>query len=115
MNEFMKMTTKISVMGNMLDVTIYEYVDKEEHDAKILYTGNLLKEYFIYTDNEILKKCNKIFLYKQGMYAIIKIEIGVTAHKVVSLDELQNYPDSPKLQGSFYLRLLFLSIIVKSN
>ena len=28
-----KTTTKISVMGNLLDVSVYEYVDKEEHDA----------------------------------------------------------------------------------
>lgn len=44
-------TTKISVMGDMIDVSIYEYVDKEEHDAKILFSGTLLKEYFIYLDN----------------------------------------------------------------
>lgn len=44
-------TTKISVMGDMIDVCIYEYVDKEEHDANILFSGTLLKEYFIYLDN----------------------------------------------------------------
>lgn len=44
-------TAKISVIGNMLDVTIYEYVDKEEHDADLLYSGKLLKEYFVYIDN----------------------------------------------------------------
>lgn len=35
----------------MLDVTIYEYVDKEEHDAKKLFSGMLLTEYFVYIDN----------------------------------------------------------------
>ena len=40
-----KTTTKISVMGNLLDVSVYEYVDKEEHDAKLLFSGKLLKEY----------------------------------------------------------------------
>lgn len=40
-------TTKLSVMGNLLDVTIYEYVDKEEHDAKLLFSGMVLDEYFI--------------------------------------------------------------------
>ncbi len=41
-------TTKISVLyDGMLDVTVYEYVDKEEHDANILFSGMLLKEYFI--------------------------------------------------------------------
>lgn len=40
-------TTKLSVMDNLLDVTIYEYVDKEEHDAKVLFSGMVLDEYFI--------------------------------------------------------------------
>lgn len=44
-------TTKISVMGNLLDVTIYEYVDKEEHDAKLLFSGMLLKEYHVNKDS----------------------------------------------------------------
>lgn len=43
-------TTKISVVGNVLDVSIYEYVDGEEHDAKLLFGGTLLKQYFVYTD-----------------------------------------------------------------
>lgn len=40
-------TTSISVVGNMLDVTIHEYVAKEEHDAKLLLSGTVLKEYHI--------------------------------------------------------------------
>ena len=44
-------TTKISVMGNLLDVSVYEYVDKEEHDAKLLFSGMLLKEYHVNIDN----------------------------------------------------------------
>lgn len=48
-------TTKLSVMDNLLDVTIYEYVDKEEHDAKLLFSGMVLDEYFIDIDSgEIL-------------------------------------------------------------
>ncbi|MCX4298421.1 MAG: hypothetical protein OSJ73_15540 [Lachnospiraceae bacterium] len=48
-------TTKLSVMDNLLDVTIYEYVDKEEHDAKVLFSGMVLDEYFIDIDSgEIL-------------------------------------------------------------
>lgn len=46
-----KTTTKISVMGNLLDVSVYEYVDKEEHDAKSLFSGTLLKEYHVNIDN----------------------------------------------------------------
>ena len=45
-----KITTKISVMGNLLDVSVYEYVDKEEHDAKLLFSGMLLKEYHVNKD-----------------------------------------------------------------
>jgi len=40
-------TTKITVVGNLLDVTVYEYVDKGEHDAKLLFSGMLLKEYHV--------------------------------------------------------------------
>jgi len=43
--------SKLSSIGNVIDVSIYEYVDKEEHDAKLLFSGMLLKEYFIYLDN----------------------------------------------------------------
>ncbi len=52
-NPLLKTTTKISVShsGDMLYISIYEYVDGEENDAKILYSGSLLDEYFIYTDN----------------------------------------------------------------
>lgn len=46
-----KTTTKISVLGNMLDVTIYEYVDGEEHDANLMYSGMIYSQYFIYLDN----------------------------------------------------------------
>lgn len=46
-----KTTTKISVIGNLLDVSVYEYVDKEEHDAKLLFSGMLLKEYHVNIDN----------------------------------------------------------------
>ena len=37
-------------MGNLLDVSVYEYVDKEEHDAKLLFSGKLLKEYHVTKD-----------------------------------------------------------------
>lgn len=51
-----KTTTKISVLGNLLDVSVYQYVDKEEHDAKLLFSGLLLKEYHINIDNGNLEK-----------------------------------------------------------
>ena len=40
-------TAKISVVGNLLDVTIHEYVAKEEHDANLLFSGAVLKEYHV--------------------------------------------------------------------
>lgn len=47
-----KTTTRINVVkGVGLDVTILEYVDGEEHDAKELFGGMPLKEYIIYADN----------------------------------------------------------------
>ena len=38
-----KTTTKLSVMGNLLDVSVYEYVDKEEHDANCFSVVCFLK------------------------------------------------------------------------
>lgn len=40
-------TTCITVMGDLLDVTTTDYVDKEEHDAKLACSGTLLNEYFV--------------------------------------------------------------------
>ncbi len=44
-------STTITCLGSMLDVTIHEYVDKEEHDAKKMSSGMVLSEYYIYLDN----------------------------------------------------------------
>ena len=49
-NFYTKTTTGISVIGNLLDVSIHEYVKKEEHNAKVLFSGKLLKEYHINKD-----------------------------------------------------------------
>lgn len=41
-------TTVVTVMsGSTLSVDVHEYVDKEEHDAKILAGGDLLASYFV--------------------------------------------------------------------
>ncbi len=40
-------TTKIMVSGGSLDVTVQDYVSKEEHDAKVLGSGEVLAEYFV--------------------------------------------------------------------
>jgi len=41
-NATLKTTTSISVSGNLLFVDTYEYVEGEEHDAKIMFTGTKL-------------------------------------------------------------------------
>lgn len=41
----LKTTSKITVVGDKLDVTVYEYVDGEEHDATLLASGNVLGQY----------------------------------------------------------------------
>ena len=40
-------TTKIMDMGGQLDVTVQDYVPKEEHDANTLGSGTVLAEYFV--------------------------------------------------------------------
>lgn len=46
-----KTTSSIRVNGSILFLDIYDYVDGEEKDAKLMFSGNLLKSYMIYTDN----------------------------------------------------------------
>ena len=49
-------TTKIMVMGSDLDVTVQEYVAKEEHDAKMLGSGTVLAEYFVNIETGEIEK-----------------------------------------------------------
>ena len=49
-------TTKIMVMGGDLDVTVQEYVAKEEHDAKMLGSGTVLAEYFVNSETGEIEK-----------------------------------------------------------
>lgn len=49
-------TTKIMVMGGDLDVTVQDYVSKEEHDAKVLGSGEVLAEYFVDKDTGEIEK-----------------------------------------------------------
>lgn len=44
-------TTCISYQSSNLYVTVHEYVKGEEHDAKIMFSGTVIKDYIIYTDN----------------------------------------------------------------
>ena len=56
-NFYNNTTTKISVAGDCLDLTIYEYVDGEEHDSNKLFSGLLYNEY---TVNKKTGKVEKI-------------------------------------------------------
>ncbi len=49
-------TTRIMVMGNLLDVATMEYVEKEEHDAALACSGMLLNEYHISIDTGEIEK-----------------------------------------------------------
>lgn len=49
-------TTKITTTGDMLNITVYEYVKGEEHDAKKLFGGMPYSEYQIYLDNGDIMK-----------------------------------------------------------
>lgn len=46
-----KSTTRISCTGGMLYVTVMEYVDGEEHDADLMFSGDIINDYIVYTDN----------------------------------------------------------------
>lgn len=51
-NFTLKTTTKVSKLdSNTLSVTVYEYKNKEEHDANKLFGGMVLADYFVYLDN----------------------------------------------------------------
>lgn len=52
-------TTKLEVTGDTLNVTVYEYVKDEEHDAKKLFGGMLYSEYRIYLDNGDIVKVER--------------------------------------------------------
>lgn len=45
-----------SLFDNIINVTIHEYVDKEEHDANKLFSGMVLGDYWIYLDNGDIEK-----------------------------------------------------------
>ena len=40
-------TARISVIGTDLDVTVQKYVKGEEHDANLLFSGDITAEYFV--------------------------------------------------------------------
>lgn len=44
-------TARINMSGGWLMVSEYDYVEGEEHDAKLLYSGTPIQSYIVYTDN----------------------------------------------------------------
>lgn len=44
-------TARINMIGGWLMVSEYDYVEGEEHDAKLLYSGTPIQSYIVYTDN----------------------------------------------------------------
>lgn len=44
-------TARINTIGSWLMVSEYDYVEGEEHDAKLLYSGTPIQSYIVYTDN----------------------------------------------------------------
>ncbi|TGY93460.1 hypothetical protein E5329_18765 [Petralouisia muris] len=51
-----KTSTSISKVAGNLYVSEYEYVDGEEHDAKIMFSGMHLVDYIVYIDNGDVEK-----------------------------------------------------------
>ncbi|WP_052219518.1 hypothetical protein [Clostridium tetani] len=49
-------TTRISNIGEFIEVVVFEYVPKEEHDAKKLFGGMKLGHYWVYKDNGDIEK-----------------------------------------------------------
>lgn len=49
-------TTRLNYSGGVITVTILDYVDGEEHDAKQLFSGEVLGTYYVYTDNGDIEK-----------------------------------------------------------
>ncbi|MDE5736759.1 MAG: hypothetical protein K2H93_00155 [Oscillospiraceae bacterium] len=46
-----KQAIKASLSEDVLNIEIHQYVNQEEQDAKLMLSGDLLAEYWIYTDN----------------------------------------------------------------
>lgn len=49
-------TTSITYMSGQIYVTVHEYVNGEEHDANLLFSGMVLEDYIIYPDNGDIEK-----------------------------------------------------------
>lgn len=48
--------TVMTDFGEFLDITVHEYIDGEENDAKLMAGGDWLEQYWIYKDNGDIEK-----------------------------------------------------------
>ena len=51
-----KTTTRINCGGDRLLISVLDYVDGEEHDAKKMFGGTPLESYCVYLDNGDIEK-----------------------------------------------------------
>ena len=51
-----KVTIAINKSGSIATVDVHEYVDKEEHDADQLFSGQVLSNYIVHLDTEQIEK-----------------------------------------------------------
>jgi hypothetical protein len=51
-----KVTIAINKSGSIATVDVHEYVDKEEHDAAQLFSGQVLSNYIVHLDTEQIEK-----------------------------------------------------------
>ncbi|MBR1692308.1 MAG: hypothetical protein IJ711_05980, partial [Lachnospiraceae bacterium] len=63
-------TTRLAVYGNILFVDVYEYVDKEELDAKQLCRGTLLSSYQINIDTREIDEIKDDAISDKGTEAV---------------------------------------------
>lgn len=54
-----KTTSRLNIFGDMIFLSLYDYVDGEEHDANLMFSGTPLIDYIIYTDNGDIEKIEK--------------------------------------------------------
>jgi hypothetical protein len=51
-----KVTIAINKSGSIATVDVHEYVDKEEHDAAQLFSGQVLSSYIVHLDTDQIEK-----------------------------------------------------------
>lgn len=54
-----KTTASLRVYGGTIFLSLYDYVEGEEHDANLMFSGTPLIDYIIYTDNGDIEKIEK--------------------------------------------------------